>query len=164
MYKDAPGVPHLQSQANGGSTLQPKLAAPGRYEWPASGRRDGHYQRLPAVLVGAARVSGCFLIDKGAFHSKPAVYYSILWRMYLANINRAELCSPVGSGQLQPARFAELLGRPLPVTGRSVAACQCHCGSGSVEARVDYPKRNARPGLILPPQCHRPSQPPICRS
>jgi hypothetical protein len=50
----------------------------------------------------------------------------------------------------RPARFAEPPRGPLPVLGRSLsAAFQRHVDLA--EARVDYPKRNARPGLAAAP-------------
>ena len=140
----------MQSQANGRSILQPKLAAPGRCKWPASGRRDGHYQRLPAVLVGAARVSGCFLIDKGAFHSKPAsVLIAYFGGCYWPTSTGQNFAAQSAVGNFSRPGSPSCWGGPC----RSLAAvwqpASATAAVDPAEARVDYPKRNARPGLIL---------------
>jgi cytosine/adenosine deaminase-related metal-dependent hydrolase len=118
---------------------------------------------LAAYTVGRTTLDG--LQTKSGLSLSP----QHLWWQHTAGAARALGLQGI-VGNLQPGRpgSPELLGTrgPQPeCPGPSLwQPASATAAVDLAEARIKYPKRKARPGLILPPQCQRPSQPPICRS
>jgi hypothetical protein len=114
---------------------------------------------LPATARSASRSRACFgllfHLIRALSNLNASLYIAYFGGCYLTNINRAELCSPVGQGDLPVGNFS----RPGSASCwgglcRSLAAVWQPASATAAAARwkpgVDYPKRNARPGLCRP--------------